>query len=230
MQPKLSHASGTPVLAGDGSPSDQAQLEAREDHRYRTVLQAARLICETAQSLCVVRDISQSGMKARVFGTVITNERVCVEFKGGRTAFATTKWVEDRLAGFEFDEAVDLTTIFAAARPGFAFRSPRLEVAAFATMCVGRSRLSLPIADISVSGIRLFGGEYFMRNEDVGIDIDGLEKREGTVLWKRHGHIGVVFEQQLSLEALSTWASERRFHRVLADLLEDPTAKQLTPA
>ncbi len=198
-----------------------AAPEARDEPRYRTVMQSARLIGEGRQTLCVVRDISETGMKARLFGDVRAGERVCVEFKGGRKVMARVQWVDERFAGFLFDDRIDLRLIFAIAYPDYSYRSPRLEIDALAQVSFGRVRAPMAILDISVGGAKLLGGDALLVGEKVGIEIDGLAKRDGTVMWKDGQQAGIEFDSHIGVDRLADWANERAFRRLVSDLETD---------
>ncbi len=204
---------------GQAALSTGAGEEERAAPRFRTLLQSARLIGEKNQSLCIVRDVSETGMKVRLFGTVEIGDRVCVEFKGGRTAFAHVRWIEDRFAGLAFETPIDLQKIFDTAQPEYSYRAPRLEIDATATVTFGRAKLPMTILDISTSGIKLLGGDALIRGEDVTIDIEGLVKSNAVVKWKASDLVGLELEHPIPVERLADWASSREFRCSLSDMV-----------
>jgi hypothetical protein len=200
-------------------PSGEVADEGRAAPRFRTLLQSARLIGDHSQSLCIVRDVSETGMKVRLFGTVTIGDRVCVEFKGGRTVFAHVRWIEDRFAGLAFETPIDLQQIFSTVKPDFSYRAPRLEIDATATVTFGRARLPMAILDISTSGVKLLGGDALIRGEDVSIEIEGLTVSHAVVKWKASDLVGLELEHPLLVERLAEWASHREFRRSLSDMV-----------
>ncbi|WP_328592387.1 PilZ domain-containing protein [Flavisphingopyxis soli] len=204
---------------GQPPPGNDGVGEDRAAPRFRTLLQSARLIGEKSQSLCIVRDVSETGMKVRLFGTVAVDDRVCVEFKGGRTVFASVKWIEDRFAGLAFETPIDLQKIFDTAQPEYSYRAPRLEIDATATVTFGRAKLPMTILDISTSGIKLLGGDALIRGEDVTIDIEGLVRSNAVVKWKASDLVGLELEHPIPVERLADWASSREFRRSLSDMV-----------
>lgn len=207
-----------PPSLGQAALSDGVD-EGRAAPRFRTLLQSARLIGEKNQSLCIVRDVSESGMKVRLYGTVDIGERLCVEFKGGRTVFATVKWIEERFAGLEFENTIDLQQIFDTAQPDYSYRAPRLELDATANVTFGRVQTPMAILDISISGIKLLGGDALIRGETVTIDIEGLTKCSAVVKWKASDLVGVEFDHPMPVERLAAWASSREFRRSVSDMV-----------
>jgi len=207
-----------PESYGQPAPTDDGGLEDRAAPRFRTLLQSARLIGENSQSLCIVRDVSETGMKVRLFGTVAVDDRVCVEFKGGRTVFASIKWIEDRFAGLAFETPIDLQKIFDTAQPDYSYRAPRLEIDATATVTFGRVKMPMTILDISTSGIKLLGGDALIRGEAVAIEIEGLVKSNAVVKWKASDLVGLELEHPIPVERLAGWASSREFRRSLSDM------------
>lgn len=193
---------------GQAALSDVVVDEGRAAPRFRTLLQSARLIGEKNQSLCIVRDVSETGMKVRLFGTVDVGDRICVEFKGGRTVCATVQWTDDRFAGLAFETAIDLQQIFDTVEPDYSHRAPRLELNATATVTFGRVRTTMAILDISVSGIKMLGGDALIRGENVAIDIEGLVKCNAVVKWKASDLVGVELEHPMPVERLTAWASQ----------------------
>lgn len=196
-----------------------APTEERAAPRFRTLLQSARLIDEKNQSLCIVRDVSETGMKVRLFGTVKLGDRVCVEFKGGRNVFASVRWIEDRFAGLAFETPIDLQQIFDTAQPDYSYRAPRLELDATAKVTFGRVQTAMAILDISISGIKLLGGDALIRGETVMIDIEGLIKCNAVVKWKASDLVGVEFEHPMPVERLAEWAGRREFRRKVGDMV-----------
>jgi len=192
----------------------------RADTRVRTVLQSARLIGEGRQTLCVVRDISERGMKVRLFGEIAKGERVCVELKGGHTVLAKVVWVADGFAGLELEQRIDVDNIFGTAEPDFSYRSPRLEVDATVTVNFGRTHAIMTIIDISVSGMKLMGGDTLIRGEQLSVEIEGLGKIDAKVRWKASDLVGIEFESPLSVAKLADWAKQREFRRSVADMVD----------
>ena len=204
---------------GQAALSTGAGEEERAAPRFRTLLQSARLVGEKTQSLCIVRDVSETGMKVRLFGTVAIGDRVCVEFKGGHTVFAAVRWIEDSFAGLEFELPIDLQQIFQTVEPDYSYRAPRLEIDATATVTFGRVKTPMAILDISTSGAKLLGGDALIRGEDVGIEIEGLTTSNAAVRWKASDLVGVEFEHPISVERLAAWASQHEFRRSLSDMV-----------
>ncbi len=204
---------------GQAALSNSVAEEGRAAPRFRTLLQSARLVGEKNQSLCIVRDVSETGMKVRLFGTVEIGDRVCVEFKGGRTVFAAVKWIEDRFAGLAFETPIDLQQIFQTVEPDYSYRAPRLEIDASATVTFGRVKTPMAILDISTSGVKLLGGDALIRGEDVTIEIEGLATSNAAVRWKASDLVGIEFEHPIPVERLAAWASRHEFRRSLSDMV-----------
>jgi hypothetical protein len=65
------------------SPEDKAGTERRGQERHTTLLRVALLHAGGVQDICVVKNISSTGLSARVYTNLANGESVQIEFRSG---------------------------------------------------------------------------------------------------------------------------------------------------
>ncbi len=185
------------------APSDDN--DRRAGRRHAIVLLVGRVCRGTQDSVCLVHDISRSGLMARFTSPPRIGERLCIEVRGPPPIAGTIRWVRDAKAGFEFDEAQDVDRIVGkAGEDGRVARTPRFPIRAAARLRFGEEPFSADLLDISPGGAKLASATVVEMGETGQILLPETGMAiYGTVCWTREGRFGFRFVTPLPLTTLS---------------------------
>ena len=136
----------TVVTAADDADQRAAQ-------RFTLLLRAGKLVSAAGEHLCILRDASTTGIKARLFHDLPGAERFDLELGNGDRYPVEPVWQRDGHAGFRFAEGpIDVHALMDESTP-FPKRSIRLrlELPVLVTPAGGTARLG-QLLDLSQQG------------------------------------------------------------------------------
>jgi PilZ domain len=191
------------------SETPPESADRREGQRYMSVLQAGKIITDTLQELCLIRNISSKGIMAEIFAPIEADVPVEIEFKAGASVCGMVRWVKDGRAGIEFDEAIDVHTVLAPHGGRMAPRAPRLSIDSMARIVIGDIRERLQVFDISQGGVKVDAGMTLEPGLDVVVEIEGLPVRASVVRWVSGHHAGISFNRVMALDQVAYWAAQQ---------------------
>lgn len=189
--------------AEEGWNEADPATEQRALPRFTLLIRTAKLIAPDGEFLCVVRDASQDGMKARVFRPVPENIPLVVEFGNGERHPVIKIWQDGDVAGFRFLHEVALDRLLADAPEGMQKRSVRLRVALPAVVTVARREVAATFRDISQHGACLHCDDHLAVNARIAIGCSVLPALEAHVRWRRAPLYGVIFTQTFRFDELA---------------------------
>lgn len=203
-----------PKFDDSGNVGNEGGLSAderREGRRHITVLRVAKVVRDSGDELCVIRNISDGGVMAHLYAPARIGERVSIEFKSGRALEGEVRWVRDSNAGIEFVEKIDIMRFLAGeddVSEGLLPRAPRLGLGMPATVRAGIRMHAVTIHDISQGGLKFGRLPATAVGDTLVFRIAGLPPLTGTVRWCDEEHAGVAFDTPLKLEQLARWVAE----------------------
>ena len=179
--------------------------EQRSAPRFTLLIRTAKLIAPDGEFLCVVRDASQDGMRARVFRPVPIPENIplTVEFGNGERLPVIKIWQDGDIAGFRFLQPVAIDRLLADAPEGLRKRSVRLRLALPATVTFAGREVPATYRDISQHGACLHSEEHIPVNARIALASAVLPRLEAHVRWRRAPLYGVIFTQTFRFEELA---------------------------
>ena len=183
----------------------------RTDERFVTILPAAKLVTDTANYICRIKNISAGGLMAEVTCPIEVGEQVYIEMNSEQRIPGRIVWRREGSVGLKFDRDIDLRELLANRRPrrGFQPRPPRLEVTCGATVQIGKYYHSVEVHDISLGGMKVALSDWQCTGKSVIVTIESLRPVRGTVRWYKGGHAGIVFDKPLAFEELAEWMGKR---------------------
>lgn len=195
--------------------------ELREAPRVVPIIRPAKLILTSGEYLCVLRDISETGISVRLFHDLPDERTMMVEFQCGDRHEIEIVWRRADAAGFRFSRACDLARLIAGAGK-HPKRPVRLSLELPVVISTGDTRESATLVNLSTQGARV---EYPRRplaiSELVHIDVPGLRSLRARVRWRRADTFGVVFLETFTLESLARYAAAVQ---IAAHRVEEPVA------
>jgi len=174
----------------------------RSQSRYALLLRSAKLISLRGEYLCIVRDVSESGLKLRLFHPLPADEHLALELATGERFAVDLIWEENGEAGFRFPRGIDVAHFIAESGP-FPKRPVRIRVNHAVTL--GFAGLTVPavLHDLSRQGARIETEAKLAIGQSMRISGAELPEFEATVCWRREPNYGLVFRQLMRLEDLA---------------------------
>lgn len=187
----------------------------RADPRHVTVLKVGRAIVHDHDALCLVRNMSDSGMQIQLREEVKPEEAISVELRSDRMVSGTVKWTRDSKSGIEFDRPVNTEEMLdqSPAPVGltqYRPRAPRFGRVYDIKVGCTQGLLHAKLANISLNGGCIMTPHPFEMNQQISVYIPGLSPRQGTVRWISDGRMGVLFAEPWPFAELAAWLKQRQ--------------------
>lgn len=186
---------------------EPAGAERRRSVRHTTVFQVAKLITPAFQELCILRDISATGLRAEVYREVAEGDAVSIEFRTGHRVSGKIVWVRDGAIGVHFDQEVSVVEILSHSsfddRIG-RIRPPRLDVDLEAKLRIGLKLAPVRVLDASQAGVKIAYDQDVRIEQACEIMLPGLNRR-AVVRWQRQATIGLMFCDPLPYPDFVQW-------------------------
>lgn len=178
--------------------------EQRSAPRFTLLIRAAKLIVDdTGEFLCVVRDVSSSGIKIRLFNPLPDHASLCLEMSNGERYRIEMVWQEGEYAGFRFVDEVDIARLLDEAHGAFPKRQVRLRIQLDAILHSGGEAVRVAFQDISQQGACIDCDKWLLMNELVRVETGVLPAIYAKVRWRSHPRYGLLFEQTFKLDELA---------------------------
>lgn len=177
--------------------------EQRAGPRVTLLIRTAKIVAPSGDYLCVIRDVSPDGLKARVFNELPAAEPLAIELATGECQPIERVWQQGELAGFRFPAPVALPRLLADAPAGRKKRSVRVRFARPVLIIAGGQRLSADFRDISQHGASLECAGHLAMDQRVRLECDALPPLDARVRWRHRPHYGVIFEQTFRFDELA---------------------------
>jgi hypothetical protein len=191
-------------------PPDSRAPDSRADERHLTLFRVGTLIVGDRRELCLIKNVSASGMMIRAYSSMTEGGAVTVELKQGQLVRGEVRWVRDHNVGIAFDQPIDVVELLSSSMDGPRPRMPRVEVSCTASARQGSNLASLKVHDISQGGLKAESGRTLDVGEDVVVTLPGLTPLQGIVRWREGAFHGVSFNGLLALSELVEWLHAQR--------------------
>lgn len=178
----------------------------RTGKRFTLILRAGKLVCAAGEFLCVLRDVSDKGLKLRLFHPLPPAPSYQVELGSGERLGVEPVWNRGHDVGFRFAAGpIDVHTLLAEAGP-FPKRHIRLAIARELPVqlhCDGQD-LTGRVIDISQHGAQIALPRTLALGQKLRFESPGFPVLQARVRWRRGGSHGLVFQQGFRLDELAT--------------------------
>lgn len=201
---------GNSVESDAALPSTLAGAELRGAQRFKTMMRTAKLIGLTGEFLAVIRDVSDTGLKLKLFHPV-PEERMALELADGSHFFIEKVWERDTEAGFRFSAPIDVAsflTVLGRKDEGRIW----LNASISGTITVGDVSVRMRINRISRQGADLESGVILSGGVPVVLTGDGLPQVRARIDQIYPSHYQVEFENIMRLDDLAQiiWMAPRQ--------------------
>lgn len=206
---------GTDRASEDGATAkadSRAKSGTPDYQRGIALLKAAKLVTDGIEGLCLVRNMSPSGLMADVYFPVERGTEVIVMLTEDVPMSGTVDWVRGSTIGIAFREEIEVADVlagFGRTVSGQRIRMPRLQVEARAMLRLGAHILSVRVCDISQGGARVDVQPPANVGIDAVITMERFHPVQGVIRWCRGSEAGVSFNQPLGVRELMSWLRDR---------------------
>ncbi|MEN7538152.1 PilZ domain-containing protein [Aurantiacibacter flavus] len=201
---------GTPMqdparLDNTSAPSSGQEgsgAEMRTAPRVGLLIRPAKLISPDHQFVCVIRDLSATGLSVCVFHALPSCDQYTIEFQNGDRIPAEVMWQHGDRMGLRFLESADLDRLIQSPSR-FAKRPIRVELDCPAILAMPGRDFSVRICDISGQGAKIACDEHLMLASNVVLRATHLPSTRAKIRWRRNGAYGLVFEDTMQMSELA---------------------------
>lgn len=197
-----------------GASVDVGRLsERRRQVRQLALLRVALLHAGGVSDICVVRNISQKGLSARVYRKLTAGDQVQVEFRSGELVSGSVVWEKQFDIGIVFPQPIDVARVLAnqpCTQPKKRRALPRIAVACAGKLSNGLQSVDVTLRDISQAGANLEVRGQAPNFRNVQMSLPALPSIAGVVRWTDGSSVGLSFNECLSFETLARWIQARR--------------------
>jgi hypothetical protein len=190
----------------------EVQADRRGAPRFALLIQAAKLISETGETLCVVHDASSDGIKVRHFGHLPDGNELRFELANGEIFPVQFAWLDETFAGLKFPEGVDLQRLVKLAQGDLPKRQLRVNTLIEGMVGINTLEHCMTVRNISQQGACIDCREELEINQRVTIETETLWPIKARVRWRIATIYGLAFDEPLSCEHLAEIVADARRH------------------
>lgn len=185
--------------------TELAQLNERATPRFTLLIRTAKLNCDQAEYLCVIRDVSAEGVSVRLFHPLpieTKDAQLVLEMQAGDCYPVTLVWQNPGEAGFRFVTPVDVEQVIR--RSGrFPKRELRFAAELPVDLLAAAQRYDAVLQNISQQGAMIETGNRLAIAQTIRIESPGLPKIEAKVRWRLGERYGLIFDTTFRMHDLA---------------------------
>ncbi|WP_198302021.1 PilZ domain-containing protein [Croceicoccus marinus] len=182
-----------------------AYAERRREERF-PIIRTAKLMYDDTEMPCVLRDISNSALRVRIYDAIPMGSReMMLEFGDGDRHPVELVWQRDGHAGLRFPQFADLRALVGEKGP-FRKRAIRIGVDLPSSVTVLGTRHEIRIEDISHQGARISCDHPLAIDQQLRIAVPSLGEVYAVVRWREQPHYGLAFLETFRFEEIAHMA------------------------
>lgn len=183
--------------------------ERRAGARQRLTLRIAKLRCLSGEYPCIVHDVSEAGVKLRLFHAHPPDTHMFLELSNGELYAIERRWLDGEFGGYRFSSAIDVDGFLH--EPAAGPRRPiRLRLEHPVSFVAGGEPGDAYLINLSSQGACIEAGRRIPLGAPLRLAIPGAAPRFAHVCWRDEFRHGLVFQQALSLAELALLAAQLR--------------------
>lgn len=180
--------------------------EQRAAPRFFALIRSAKLISAQGEFVCVVRDVSVTGVRLHCFHALPGGSEMALELQNGDVFELELVRREGREASFRFATPPTIERLMQEAEP-FPRRPLRLSLAIPLTLRTLAGQVAAVTRNMSQQGCRIEAALPLALAQPVVIDSPHLPGIRAKVRWRRDGDCGLVFDDTFSLKDFAMHAA-----------------------
>ena len=178
-------------------PTDQ-----RAAPRYTSLIRSAKLVCSQGEFLCVIRDVSSTGISLRTFHALPSERVIALELQNAETYEIKEVRRNGLEASYQFDRPVTVERLIHETW-NFPKRQLRLNIAIPLELSSLTDSGTAETINLSQQGARVACDAGFAIDQTIRVTGPSFPETRAKVRWRKDGHYGLVFENTFSLREFS---------------------------
>jgi len=187
-------------------PPSLAEAEQRVATRFTPLIRTAKLVSAAGEFLCVVSDVSSTGVSMRLFHALPTDAQLLLEMPNGDRLPVEPVWQKDGRAGFRFAAPVDLERLLQG-RGEWPKRPIRLNLEMPVNLAGLTGRFEARLKNISLQGAQIECEARLALEQRLRLSGKCLPEIETRVRWRHERHYGLVFDNLFQFADLARIAA-----------------------
>lgn len=200
-----------PPVAGD---------ELRTAPRFTLLIRAAKLVSAQGEFVCVIRDVSETGVSVRLFHALPVGDDFALHMPAGAIYEINRVWQRDNEAGFTFAHAVEVAKLVNESSD-YPKRGLRLGLCFPVTITTLSGHYEAVVENLSQQGARITCESLLAIDQTVRIMAPGLANKprelRAKVRWRRDHNYGLVFDDTFTLGEFARLAALLQAPALLAE-------------
>lgn len=189
----------------DAPEQTPSVTEMRAAPRSSLMCRTAKLLCESGEYVCVVRDVSATGARLRLFHLPPPDQHLFLELANGDRYAMERVWAGDDHIGCRFSCEIAVDAFVAEPSP-YPRRPIRLTLRRPADLIVDGVASPAVLLDLSQQGARVEAGRKLAIEQKLWLAVEGQPQRFGCVRWRSGYSHGLVLQQGFRLDELALYA------------------------
>jgi len=176
--------------------------EKRTAGRVCNLIRPAKVVTPFGEFLCVIRDVSETGISLRIFHPLPDCPEMLIEQPNGDRYAVGLVWQNSDRAGFRFTGEADMDRILT--HPDRFHKRPiRVAINAPVELTAGVQMVRAELLDISQQGAKIACDQLLAIEQRVKIRAPGLRETRAKVRWRRNGFLGLAIDDTFQFEELA---------------------------
>lgn len=179
----------------------------RSAPRYVSLIRSAKLVSSQGEFICVIRDVSATGVSLRTFHALPTDRAIALELQNGESYELELVRSDGFDASFRFTAPIDVDRLI---RENWEFPKRPLRLNVMLPLIVSSlsGKANACTLNVSQQGARIECDHVFAIDQRVTISSDPLPAIRCTVRWRKDANYGLVFEDTFSLRDFAVAAAK----------------------
>lgn len=174
--------------------------------RFIALIRAAKLICDGREFVCVVRDVSTTGVRLRCFHSIPRGAAIALELQNGDLLPLERVREDEYEASFRFIGEVSIERLLQETA-SYPRRPLRLNMAIPLTLRTAVGSVAAVTQNISQQGCRVECPTPLALSQPVVVQSEFLPGIRAKVRWRRGTACGLVFDDTFSLKDFAVHAA-----------------------
>ncbi|WP_324828758.1 PilZ domain-containing protein [Qipengyuania zhejiangensis] len=189
----------TDAVADDGA-------EQRGAPRFTSLIRAAKMVCGQGEFVCVIRDVSSTGVSLRTFHKLPTDAEIALELQNGETYEMTQVRATGYEASYRFEKPIEVKRLI---HENWTYpkRQLRLNLTLPLTVATLTQKANAFSVNLSQQGARIECDAVFAIDQSVRIESDQVPEVRCKVRWRKDANYGLAFDNFFSLRDFALLAA-----------------------
>ncbi|WP_374407531.1 PilZ domain-containing protein [Pelagerythrobacter sp.] len=199
----------------DAQASDPRPAEDRAAPRFTLLIRAAKFVAPQGQFVCVIRDVSATGVSLRGFHRLPGGDALTVELQSGERHAVEKVWERDLDSGYRFLEPVEVAGLIAEGGD-YPRRQVRIDIDKTVYVEAGGQTVEACITNISQQGAGIECPYLLAIGQPLRLVADDLPDISARVRWREGRRFGLAFDTTFDLRTFALMVARLQCPQLLA--------------